>query len=171
MKKFLLFGAVAAAGALTFPAAAHAVPGGEQPGFVALSEIGRDGKVVSVPAHAGETVAVTAGVAFNNNISPRGAVVRIRTLNDVTLPKTFTNCLYVTDADAQVAWCKFEETIQMGTAFEMAGFKVTVAATAAGELDDIGFEWFGGNHDEANGGLAALAEAEEGSKPRRGDQR
>jgi LPXTG-motif cell wall-anchored protein len=162
MKKRLMFGFVLVAGAVAVPSAAYAVPGGEEPGFVAVSELDSSGTVVSVPAHAGETVALATGVAYNNRINPRGAVVHIRTVDDVALPKTFTNCWYYTNTNLQGGWCRFEETIQAAQPYELAGFQVTVAPEATGKLDAVVLQWFGGGYDEQHGGLEALAKAEAG---------
>jgi LPXTG-motif cell wall-anchored protein len=173
VKKCLLFGAALAVATMTFPVAAQAVPGGVDNGFVALSTRDAGGQVVPSSVYAGDTTTVTAGVGYNNNVSPQGAVLRIRTLNDVTLPKTFTNCWYVTDANARIAWCKFEETIQMATAYELNDFRVTVDEKATGKLDGIAFAWFGGAYDTDKGGLEELAKADagDGATPAKGTQK
>ncbi|MBL7254032.1 LPXTG cell wall anchor domain-containing protein [Paractinoplanes lichenicola] len=141
MKKYLPLLAVVA-GVLLSPGVAIANPPGVEPRFAALSELGGDGKPVSVPVRAGGTAAITVGVAFLANAPASGVTVNVRALSDVDLPRTFGNCVYSVVGSTKQAWCDIEQRIEFGTGYSLAGFEVgAVPGARADQLPGVFFEW------------------------------
>ena len=165
MKKHLVAAGVAmAVGLLISPTAALGakVPGSEG-GFVTLNELDSGGKVVSVPVQAGGAVPVTVGVAYNGNVSPQGAVVRLSLDLDLRLQRFFGNCYYYSRDGSEGAWCQFDETLQMGTPYLLSPFKVTAAANATDDtIEGVTFEVYGANYGSELGGIKGLADRDAG---------
>ena len=137
------------------PAAARAakVPGHEG-GFVALSEPG-----VAVAIRPGQTVPVTMGVAYNGNVSPLGAVLRVTVAEGLKLPRTFGNCWYFVAGGTDGAWCEFDRRLTMSVPYVLSSFEVTAEARiSAVTIGGISVEWRG----DAPGGIEALAEKDAG---------
>jgi hypothetical protein len=173
MKNYLfVIGFAVAAGALAGPSVAlGAKLPGHEGGFVALNELNPDGTVVSVPIRRGESAPVTVGVAFNNNVSPRGAVLKVQVSGDVDLPRSFDNCWYFVTDDSQGAWCQFERTLQMSTPYALSPFTICAGRRArADRMDPVIVQWFDHDYGAEQGGIKGLAEqdAGPGSKPVKG---
>jgi hypothetical protein len=162
MKSYVraLGAAFLAAGMLAVPTAAQAAEA-DTAKLTALTELTAAGLPVSYPIHPGETVSPVLGVVNSGTETVQGVVVHIRVLNDVDLPKEFTNCQYYVDSNLDGAWCEIGRDLPVGTTFALDPFHVS-AAPQAEELSSVIFQWYSKAWAEPQGGIAALAKAHSG---------
>lgn len=155
-----LSAATVTAGMLVLPSAASAA---EEASFVALTERDQDGKTIRYPIHQGETVPAVLGVANTGTTSATGVVVQIYVLNDLSLPKEFTNCLYYVDGNLKGAFCEIDAPVAAGKTYALTPFQVTAAPDATDEgTRSIFFEWYDREKVKAEGGIEALAKEASG---------
>ncbi|WP_433372232.1 LPXTG cell wall anchor domain-containing protein [Actinoplanes sp. CA-142083] len=158
---FRLIGAtLLAASALTIPTAAHAAEAGS--GLVPLVEREADGKTVVYPARQGETVPIVLGVKNTGAEALKGIVVNVRVLNEVDLPKEFTNCVYYVDSNLRGAWCSIDAEVAAGGTYKLSPFRVTVSTKAEKISAAVIFQWATLEYAESKGGIEALAKADSG---------
>jgi hypothetical protein len=166
MKKFLFtIGLATAAGLLAGPAAAlGAGPPGEVSGYAALTPVDSAGNAVSVPIHAGETVAVTAGVGVIGSEAAPGTVLKVSVDLDVHLPRLFTNCWYfITNGGSEGAWCQFDKTLEPQTPYRLSPFKASAGPNATADtIEPVTLQWYRADYGSELGGVEGLAKANSG---------
>ncbi|MEU7909053.1 LPXTG cell wall anchor domain-containing protein [Actinoplanes sp. NPDC049118] len=162
MKRLLGLGAaVVALGAMSFPAAASATDS-DGPDLVAVTETDPvTGKTKVYPVKPGDLSPAVLGVANNSDEAVDGVVVHIRVLNDLDLPRTFSNCRYYVDSNLDGAWCEFDQELAPGATYAIAEPLVAVAPAAVQKnIGAIVFGWTTAEDARAKGGIEALAKAE-----------
>jgi LPXTG-motif cell wall-anchored protein len=152
------------AAALAIPSTAAYAADDDKPVLTALPERDATGAIVVYPIHQGESIPILLGVANVGPAPAAGVVVRINTINDVDLPRTFSNCLYYVDSNKEGAYCSLAQDLPARSgSYALAGFQVAAAPDAkADRLPGILFEWFSKAEIDARGGVAALAQQESG---------
>ena len=150
-------GVLAAAGVLLAPSVA-AQAAAATPTLTALTERTDAGLPVSYPIHPGETISPVLGVVNSSSETVAGVVVWIHVLNDVDLPKEFTNCQYYVDSNLDGAFCEINQKLPVGESYELSPFHVSATADAT-ELSSIVFRWYTKAQADAQGGIEAMAAA------------
>jgi LPXTG-motif cell wall-anchored protein len=151
-----------AAGVLAIPSVAQAADGA--PLFGALTERNEAGGAKVYPIHQGETVPVVLGVTNKGTGPSAGVVVNIRVIDDLDLPKSFTNCRYYVDHNLHGAWCEIAGELPVGGTYALSQFSVT-AAPDAKTFSAVTFQWFPKDWADKNGGIDGFAERDSRGGP------
>ncbi|MEV7623973.1 hypothetical protein [Actinoplanes sp. NPDC089786] len=141
---------------LAVPAAAQAADAEFH--VTALVERDDAGKPVPHEIRPGESAPVTLGVGNRNDTEFAGGVlVNIRVLNDLNLPREFTNCYYYKDSNLDGAWCQIDQTLEPGGRYQLARFQVALEAKQTEKPGAIIFRWYPKSYGEGQGGIHGLA--------------
>ncbi|MDR7273817.1 LPXTG cell wall anchor domain-containing protein [Catenuloplanes atrovinosus] len=146
-------------GALAVPAAAQAAAAPAVLGTA--TDVDAAGKPIPFPIQRGESVPVTVGV-HNYGAEPvSGVLVRIYALNDLDLPKDFTNCRYFTDSNLDGAWCSFDGELAAGGTYATAQFEIAATPDAQPDrVQSVIFSWTPKAEADLGGDIDALAAAD-----------
>ncbi|GIE96569.1 hypothetical protein [Paractinoplanes rishiriensis] len=165
--KLLMRAAAAAASVVAFavPAPAQAAPTSVT--LAAVTELNAAGKPVAYPVKPGETGKAVLGVVNLADEPLAGVVVEVRVLNDMDLPRVYTNCQYYVDANVEGAWCEFDRELVKGETVA-TDFAVAAAPSAdPANWSRVITRWFPKSYADERGGIAKLAELDNvgASKP------
>ncbi|GAB7042733.1 MULTISPECIES: LPXTG cell wall anchor domain-containing protein [Catenuloplanes] len=151
-----------AVAALTVPTAAQAAV--DPPVLGTVTDVDAAGKPVPFPIHRGESVPVTVGVHHYGAQPVNGVLLRIRVVDDLDLPKDFTNCRYFTDSNLDGAWCEFDTELAAGGTYAAWPFRVAATPDAqAGRVTSVIWNWQPRSTAPLGGDIDALAAAETGA--------
>jgi LPXTG-motif cell wall-anchored protein len=159
----VIAGALLATAALAVPSAALAAEPEPAPLFGALTERDSAGKSIAYPIHQGETVPVVLGVTNYGTAPSKGVVVNIRVVDDLELPRDFTNCRYYVDSNLDGAWCEFDQELPVGGTYALT--PVRVSATAKAEVKNVSsvvFHWLPKDFVDNAGGIDKFAARDSG---------
>lgn len=153
--------AVVAAGVLALPSAALAA-GGDTAHLAVLTDRHPNGTGVVYPIRPGETIPVVAGVINQGDQAVSGLAVRLRIVDDLDLPKEFSNCQYFLDDNLHGAWCQIDAELAPGGKYGLSPLHVSAAKDAKKAPSALVVEVFSKKWADDQGGIAALAKSDSG---------